>query len=273
MMTRKQLRSLSLGTLIALGAPFALPAPAEAHFQVLYTPELNHAEPGTLPFRLVFTHPADNGPVMDMATPEAFFFVHQGERTDLLDTLQPVTWTSPYNQGAAFEASVPVRRNGDYVFGLVPSPYLEDGEGYIQQFTKVIVNRGGMPSDWSEPLGFPAEIVPLVRPYALYTGMIFSGQVLSDGEPMAGAEIEVEYMNHDVLMDQNAFRQEGHIDPPSPAFETFTIHADDNGVFHFAVTRPGFWGFAALDAGPETEFNGEGLSQEAVMWVQAHDMR
>ena len=267
-------RSLGLGALVALGTSVAVLGSAQAHFQVLYTPELNHAEAATLPFRLVFTHPAANGPVMEMGQPEAFFYVHRGERTDLLDTLRPITWTDPYAQATAFAADIPVRRNGDYVFALIPAPYLEEGDGYIQQFTKIIVNRGGMPTDWDEPLGLPAEIVPLTPPYALYTGMIFSGQVLSDGEPVAGAEVEVEYMNHPVLLEDNKFQDEGLTTPPSLAFETFVTRADDNGVFHFAVPRAGFWGFAAVgEVGPETKHEGEDLAQEAVMWIQVHDMR
>jgi len=264
---------LALTRTLAAAALVTLAATAQAHFQLLYTPQLNHADPATLPFRMVFTHPAGNGKVMDMADPEAFFVVHRGERTDLLRHLKPITWQGAENQGRAFEAEIPVRRNGDYVFVLTPAPYHEEGEGYIQQFTKTIVNRGGAPTDWKEPVGLPAEILPLVKPYALYAGMIFSGQVVSDGEPVPGAEIEVEFMNHDVILEQNTLRAEGHLDFPSPAFETFVTQTDANGIFHFAVPHAGFWGFAAVDIGPVTEHQGEALSQEAVIWVQAHELR
>lgn len=264
---RSTLRILTAAALLGLASS------AHAHFQLLYTPQLNHAEPATLPFKLVFTHPAGNGAVMDMADPEAFFVVHRGQRSDLLDQLEPITWNGAHNQGRAFEAAIPVRRNGDHVFVLAPAPYHEEGDGYIQQFTKTIVNRGGAPSDWNEPVGLPAEIVPLVKPYALYAGMLFSGQVLSDGEPLPGAEIEVEFLNHDVIMEKNTLRSEGHLEFPSPAFETFVTHADANGIFHFALPHAGFWGFAALDVGPVTEHEGEPLAQEAVIWVQVHELR
>lgn len=262
-------------SLMTAGLAFlvGLAAPTQAHFQLLYTPSLIHDSPTTLPFRLVFTHPAGNGAVMDMGTPEQFFVVHQGQKTDLMNTLKPITWQGAHNQGRAFAAEVPIRRNGDYVFALVPAPYLEEGDGYIQQFTKTIVNRGGAPSDWDKPLGLPTEIVPLVKPYALYAGMLFSAQLLSDGEPVAGAEIEVEFMNHDVLMDKNTLRKEGHLNFPSPAFETFVTHTDANGIFHFALPKAGVWGFAAPESGPVTEYKGEPLSQEAVIWVQVHELR
>lgn len=256
-----------------LAALLVVATPASAHFQLLYTPSLNHASPVTLPFKLVFTHPAGNGAVMDMEQPEQFFVLFQDEKTDLLDTLKPITWNGAHNQGKAFEAQVPVRRNGDYIFALVPAPYHEEGEGYIQQFTKTIVNRGGVPSGWEEPLGLTAEIVPLVKPYALYKGMLFSGQVLYEGKPVAGAEIEVEFMNHPVIMEQNSLRPMGVLRFPSPAFETFITHADDHGIFHFALPHEGFWGFAAVDLSPEDlKHKGEHLNQEAVIWVQAHEL-
>ena len=97
--------------------------------------------------------------------------------------------------------------------------------------------------------------------------------MLSDGEPVCGAEVDVQFMNHDVILERNTLRTEGQLDFPSPAFETFVAQADANGVFHFAVPHAGFWGFAALDIGPVTEHQGQPLSQEAVIWVQAHELR
>ncbi|WP_006787973.1 DUF4198 domain-containing protein [Thiorhodospira sibirica] len=266
------IRTLFVGLCAMVGLTLA--HPVLAHFQLLYTPQLNHAAPATLPFKLVFTHPAGNGAVMDMATPEQFFVVHQTEKTDLLSTLKPITWNGAHNQGKAFEAQVPVRRNGDYLFALVPAPYHEEGEGYIQQFTKTIVNRGGVPSGWDEPLGLTAEIVPLTKPYALYAGMLFSAQVLYQGEPVPGAEIEVEFMNHPVVLDANRLNPQGILQFPSPAFETFVTRADAQGIFYFTVPHAGFWGFAAVDLSPEgTEHKGEPLHHEAVIWVQAHELR
>ncbi len=37
-------------------------------------------------------------------------------------------------------------------------------DSYIQQMTKVIINVGGIPGEWMEPAGLPAEIVPLSKP-------------------------------------------------------------------------------------------------------------
>lgn len=66
----------------------------------------------------------------------------------------------------------------------------------MQQITKLILNVGGIPGNWAEPVGLPCEIVPLIKPYGMWTGNVFKGQVLSNGKPVAGAEVEVEYMSH-----------------------------------------------------------------------------
>ena len=60
---------------------------------------------------------------------------------------------------SAWKANIPrseMRSLGDYQVVLEPTPYLEAGEGlYIQQFTKVMVNVGGVPGNWAETLGLP----------------------------------------------------------------------------------------------------------------------
>jgi cobalt/nickel transport protein len=181
-----------LAALIAVG----LTAPVHAHFQLLYTPEVRLADPADVPFKLVFGHPMENSNVMDMGEPERFVVVFKGEETDLKGTLTPITWKGPQNEAKAYEATYKVRRNGDYVFALVPAPYLEEAEGaYIQQITKTLVNKGGMPTGWSEPLGLPTEIVPLNKPYQIFAGSTFSGQLLSEGKPAPGVECEIEYIN------------------------------------------------------------------------------
>ena len=98
-------------------------------------------EGGKIPLALVFTHPFEAGHTMDMGMPEQFFVIRsRGEnapqKTDLLKTLKPMTWTSLTNSGKAWETEYAVR-GGDYTFCLVPEPYYEpEEEGYIKQSTK-----------------------------------------------------------------------------------------------------------------------------------------
>ena len=48
---------------------------------------------------------------------------------------------------------------------------------------------------------------------------------------------------------------------------------DANGYFTFGIPKAGFWGFAALGSGPDKEFQGKELSQDAVLWVRAYDVQ
>ncbi len=248
--------------------------PALAHFQTIYTPEAALNEGKKIDLKLVFTHPFEAGHTMDMGKPEQFFVVRKGKKKDLLDTLKPITWTSLTNSGKAYETSYKLRGMGDNVFCLVPSPYLEKEEDcYIQQITKVIINTGGFPSDWDAEIGLPAEIIPLDKPYALWTGNVFRGIVKGDGKPVPFAEIEVEYMNHQPLLDKNAFAKDAEVEAPQDSFVTMTIKANADGEFTFGIPRAGWWGFCALGAGPVDKHDGKELSQDAVIWVQAKDMK
>ncbi|PIE73636.1 MAG: nickel transporter [Deltaproteobacteria bacterium] len=256
---------------------FGAAAVASAHFQMIYTPESALTKGGEIPLKIVFTHPFEAGHTMDMGTPEQFFVVrsrgeNEPQKTDLLGTLKPIEWVSLTNSGKAFETSYKLR-GGDYMFCLVPEPYYEGEEdAYIQQFTKVIVNAGGEPGAWMEPVGLEAEIVPLAKPYDRWVGNVFQGKVLANGKPVPGAEIEIEYMNHKPLLDKNAFAKEAAVEAPQDAFVLQTIFADDNGVFTFGIPKEGWWGFAALGVIDGATYKGKECSRDAVIWIQAKDI-
>lgn len=264
----------ALLVLVGLVVSVLVSAPAFAHFQMVYTPEAALEKGEKIDLKLVFTHPFEAGHTMDMGTPQEFFVVHKEKKKDLLGTLKPITWKSLTNKGKAYETSYKLRGMGDWVFCFTPAPYYEREEDtYIQQITKVIVNVAGLPTDWDAEIGLPAEIVPLDKPYALWTGNVFRGIVLSKGKPVPFAEIEVEYMNHMPLMDKNAFAETANVEAPQDAFVTMTIKANASGEFSFGIPKAGWWGFCALGAGPDTKFNGKELSQDAVIWVKAMDMK
>ncbi|WP_295878904.1 DUF4198 domain-containing protein [uncultured Thiohalocapsa sp.] len=257
--------------LIAAAAATTLAGPAQAHFQLLYTPEVMLEQPGDVPLALVFGHPMENTNAMDMGVPEDFFVVFKGKQTDLKDSLEAVQWSGASGEPAgAYTTTYKVRRNGDYIFALVPAPYMEGAEDiYIQQITKTILNKGAMPTGWSEPVGLPTEIVPMDKPYQVFAGGTFTGQLLSDGEPAAGVECEVEYINSDVDMAAKAFSKETKGPVPPTAIATIT---DANGLFTFGIPRPGTWGFACLGSGPVKEHEGKALSQDAVLWIHATEL-
>jgi cobalt/nickel transport protein len=237
---------------------------------------------GAVPFKLVFTHPFNAGHTMDIGLNEAgdvlgfqeFEIVHRGESVSALDALEEISFASLENSGVAYDLlldrELGLRGGGDWVLVGVPHPYYEGSEDiYIQQVTKVMVNRGGIASDWSDRVadGYP-EIVPFVKPYAVWEGGMFSGKVVDGaGNPVPLAEIEVEYINYQIDMEENRFfgdpaiEKEGH--------GAATILADRQGNFSFVPPRAGYWGFAALGAGGDLMHDGKELSQDAVLWIEA----
>ncbi|NDV00277.1 DUF4198 domain-containing protein [Pseudoroseicyclus tamaricis] len=247
-----------------------LALPAQAHFLSIYTPETNLSAPTTAPVELIFWHPLSGGHVMDMGgMPEEFFMVHRGERVDLMDRLEEIAFESAGASGQAYTADVEFRSSGDYILTAIPAPYLEETEDiYIQQLTKAYVNRGQLPTDWAEPVGLPTEILPLSRPYNQVVGGTFTGQVLREGEPAGGVEIEVEYI---AATPDPATHSAGDAVIGEPPGGTIALIADENGYFTFGIPRAGWWGFAALGSGPVTEHEGKELSQDAVIWITAVD--
>ncbi|MFP4071782.1 MAG: DUF4198 domain-containing protein [Desulfovibrionales bacterium] len=257
--------------------------PAMAHFQMIYTPDAALNEGAALDMKLVFTHPFDAGHTMDMPPLDEFYVISQrGEaappqKTDLMEYAKKITWTASHSSGAAYEAKLPkkiVRSMGDYVFVAVPGPYYEKEEDiYIQQLTKVVLNVGGLPGNWAEPVGLPTEILPLDKPYANWTGGVFRGVVLSNGKPVPNADLEVEFLNYPPVPGKNAFPKEGSVKAPQDAFVTMGIKADANGQFTVGIPHAGWWGICALGTGPDTEHKGKEMSQDAVLWFKAVDMK
>lgn len=246
---------------------------AQAHFQMLYTPELALNQGATIPLKAVFNHPFADEHTMEMMTPESFYVIHKGQQTDLLDTLKPITWIGNSNSATAFEADYRARGMGDHLFVLTPTPYFENNEDvYIQQITKVMVNVAGMPTDWDSELGLKAEIVPLTKPYALWEHSNFSGIVMSEGNPVPFAEVEIEYLNADIDINNNKMGPLKY-QAPQDSFVTLIVKADKNGVFNFTIPKAGWWGFAAVGIGPDTEFKDKEMSQDAVIWIQAKEMK
>lgn len=275
------IRRSSSGVLGALLAGFASTA-AYAHFQLLYTPEAALKESAAVPFALVFSHPFDNGFTMNMGKPEAFYVVSQRgdaepKSTDLMPYLEPIQWSGGDSKAAAYVSHLPrsvTRSLGDYTFVLRPAPYYESQEDkYIQQITKTVVNIGGLPGGWDEPLGLPVEIVPLDKPYANWVGGVFRAVVLSNGKPVPHAEIEIEYLNHEPQIDARRFDPEAKVSAPQISFSTLSIRADAMGQVIIGLPRAGWWGICALNLDDHLKYQGKELSMDAVLWVKATDMR
>jgi len=236
---------------------------AAAHFGMVIPSDqmVMKGEETNMKVDLMFWHPFD-GHGMDLAKPARFAVVRNGKETDLLGALRPAktkghqTWTTNYK----------IRRSGVYMFYMAPEPYWEPGEDcYIVHYTKTLVTAFGDDEGWDEEIGLKTEIIPLSKPYGLYTGNVFQGIVKLHGRPVPYAEVEVEYYN-----------KAGKYIAPADYMVTQTIKADSNGVFTYAAPKAGWWGFAALTTSDTKKKHGgqdKDMELGAVIWVQFHDMQ
>lgn len=201
-----------------------------------------------------------------MAKPQRFGVQHLGEPTELLAALKPVQEQDP----AAWTAPFAIKRPGDYTFFTETTPRwnaLDDQ--FIVHLAKVCVNAFGLEEGWDEPVGLEVEIVPLSRPYGLWAGNLFSGQVLLNGDPAPYVLIEVAWLGE-------TFDGAAPIAQTAPAYRLQKIRADANGIFHYAMPRAGWWGFAAtLDADWTIQKDGaeKPVSLVASYWVLSRDMK
>ena len=236
-----------------------------AHFQVLIPSQDMVGAEGdrTVELDILFTHPMEQGPVMQMGSPSQFGVLTGGKKRDLLPTLKPTKVEGKTTYKTSYKLAGP----GDHVFYIEPAPYWEPAEGkMIVHYTKVVVNAFGDEQGWDQMVGFPVEIDPLVRPYGLWTGNLFRGIVKKNGKPVPFAEIEVEYWNVGAK-----------VRAPGDPFITQVIKADPNGVFAYALPKAGWWGFAALIDGENKMKNPQGAEVDvelgALIWVKCVDMK
>ena len=204
---------------------------------------------------------------MDMQAPEQFGVQIAGIKHDLTSELEVTRLRGKLNPAnvSSFKAQHKIKRAGDYTFFLTPAPYWEaEEQAMIIHYTKVIVNAYGLENGWETPVGLPVEIMPLSRPYGLWTNNLFSGQVLNNGQPEANALVEIEY------------RGQGNVKIPATPFITQVVRADVNGVFHYAMPKAGWWGFAALVDNGKTLVAPDGTNAQVeeggLVWVHTQDM-
>lgn len=244
-----------------LGLFWCLSAPAFAHFQEIIPSDDVLADGGPLTLQLVFTHPMDRGPTMDMAKPVRFGVLRGGTITDLTATLTE----QDFDGKRAWTANDEIKEPGAAIYFVEPQPYWEAAEHtFIVHYAKVVVDGYASGENWNAMVGLPVEIEPLTRPTGLWTGNLFTGVVLKDGKPVPNATIEIEYRN------------DGSVTVPNPAFVTQIITADSNGTFSYAMPRAGWWGFAALVDGDAEMTGPDGkpapVELGGLIWVKATDM-
>ncbi len=238
----------------------------QAHFAMIIPSSdvVGASDKKDLDLMIQFTHPFEGGPLMHMDKPEKFGVVIGDKVEDLTNALIEKKRDGKSTWGTSYKLARPA----DYIFYMVPKPYWEPAEDkFIVHVTKVIVDAMGAEEGWDKPIakeaGLPAEIIPLTRPYSLYAGNIFTGQVQKDGKPVKDGEVEVEFWG------------KGESKAPTDAHVTQVIKTDQNGYFSFVMPKAGWWGFSALMEGDKPlKHDGKDKAVElgAVLWVHTYKM-
>ncbi len=235
------------------------PANALAHFgTVIPSSPIVDQDTRKTEITFSFIHPFEQHG-MDLVKPEQVFAINMasGKKQDITTGLEETQLLGH----KAWSATYKPRRPGTHAVVMEPKPYWEPAEDlFIKHWTKTYLAAFGGAEGWDEPVGLETEIVPLTRPFGLYAGNAFQGRVMMNGEPVPGAEVEVEYYN------------EGkRAEAPNEHMVTQVVKADENGVFTYVPPRSGWWGFSALNEADYTlKHNGEDKAVElgAVLWVQ-----
>ena len=244
--------------LAALIVMFSLSSQALAHFGMVI-PSASVVEDkmdAAVTLELSFSHPMEMAG-MPLVKPKSVQVFVDGKTEDISASLQAIK----IMDHDAWKAQYTVKKPGVYQIVMEPQPYWEPAEDcFIIHYTKTYVATFGEEEGWDEPAGLKTEIVPLTRPFGNYVGNVFQGQVLLDGKPVPGAEIEVEYYNKD-----------GKYAAPNEYMVTQVVKADANGIFTYGIPFAGWWGFAALNTADE-KIAHEGKEKDvelgAVVWVE-----
>lgn len=261
-MTTRFTLTLCAGVLLASMLLGAAATPGHGHFQYLVPSNdmVMQGDDTSVRLDLIFGHPFE-GEYMEMSRPVRFGVSVMGREQDLLGSLKP----RKVKGHAAWRADYRVRRPGDHLFFVEPAPYFEPAEeSFIVHYTKVVVHALGREEGWDREIGLKTEIIPLTRPYGLWTGNVFQGVVKAFGEPVPFAGVEVE------------FYADGTVEAPASPLVTQVIKADPNGVFTYSCPRAGWWAFAALSEDREKLRHSDGREYPveigAVIWIRVQDI-
>jgi cobalt/nickel transport protein len=246
---------------------------AAAHFGAIIPSDdiISRQETKNLQLSLKFLHPME-GQYMELAKPKQFGVLSDGTKTDLLPALTSVTAKGRRSETRLhrLENAIPDQAPRRLHFLHGTDPVLGTGRRCVHR----PLHQGLRQRPWSgaglgHPLGLETEIIPKTRPYGLWTGNVFTGQVLVKGKPAADVEVEIEYLNESGDNPKTVL-------PPSDPFITQVIKTDADGLFTYAMPRAGWWGFAALSTADRT-IKKDGIDKPveigAVYWVHTTDMQ
>ena len=240
-------------------------SPALAHFNIILPDDYGAwlaTKGDTVPYRFIWGHGYEHV-WFDAAKPVALFAVSpSGGKADLLSELRPIKVRGADEQDyGAYSFDLEATERGDYVVAMKAALIWDEGEEvFLQDYAKSILHVQTK-LGWDRALGLKFEIVPLTRPYGLQVGGVIQMQLLYDGEPLPGCEVEFEKLQPDIPDES---------DLPGEEFITFEAKGDPNGIVTFGLHEEGWFAITAVrETGKEITSDGHtgNLIERSTFWI------
>ena len=141
---------------IALMAALLATVPASAHFQEILPSDDVLPDGGKVTLDLVFTHPMEGGPVMEMKRPKRVGALVNGRTIDLSASLKALKKQGVGSWALTHELKEP----GAAIYFVEPEPYWDQSEGkFIVHYAKVVVDGFASGRGWDASIGLPVEMM------------------------------------------------------------------------------------------------------------------
>jgi cobalt/nickel transport protein len=209
---------------------------------------------------LSYSHPFE-GKGTDMAKPSQFGVKNYRWKKSLVSLLEKTDVMG--NEG--WEVVYRLARPGVYVFYVEQEPlWVPEEDRFVSYNAKTVVAVSGSEEGWDETVDLTVEIIPLTRPFGLYTGNVFQGVVMLDRKPLPLVKVEIVYYN-----------KNGRAVAPADFMIIQVVKTDSNGVFTYAAPRAGWWGFMARNTSRKMERVGDQkeLELRSALWVEFFDWK
>ena len=186
-------RSARFAALLAL----CWQAVAVAHYHMLFPARASAVTDKPVSFVFQFGHPFEHE-LFDTSVPDKVIVSTPDRQvTALTGTLRKIMVKGADQKDvAAYTFSFTPEKRGDYTCLAYAAPlWMEHEKQFLQDTVKVVLHVQTQ-TNWDVATG-GFEVVPLTRPYGLEPGMVFQGEIMNEGKPLAGMMVEVETLQPD----------------------------------------------------------------------------
>lgn len=244
-----------------------------AHYHILLPDRQTGKVGDEIKLRYAFGHPFEHE-FFDAELPEtATIYTPDGKRLDVKGQLKAIRIDGTGGKKVtAFELTFKPEQRGDHVIVFTSPRITIEGEKLPVLDTVKVVIHVQTQQGWDRAMNplkpKRADMIPLTRPYALRSGMLFRAEFRDidrdkpgspeqvEGRPpgpVPYAEVEIERYNPAAL---KMLPPEEHI--------TYTARTDSKGVLATTLPDPGWWAITGIRKTPNAV-------HRCTLWVQVDD--